>query len=152
MPHQRGRDRPRQIQRALRQLQEHQPAPRGGGHARAIESVLEAGCPATRAISDQFGDEWFIQDALMHKGRAIQLDQRPRAEENVAVAAASIMARAEFVRRLERLSEDAGLVLLKGASDLVEAAAKRLVRAKGEAALAAFAKVHFKTTAKVLTK
>ncbi len=124
----------------------------GWGHARAIENVLEAGCPATRAISDQFGDERFIQDALMHKGRAIQLDQRPRAEEDVAVAAASIMARAEFVRRLERLSDDAGLVLPKGASDLVEAAAKRLVRAKGEEALAAFAKVHFKTTAKVLNE
>lgn len=124
----------------------------GWGHARAIENLLETGCPALRALSDQFGDERFIRDALMQKGRAIQLDQRPRAEEDVAVAAASIMARAEFVRRLDRLSDDAGLVLPKGASDLVEAAAKRLVRAKGEAALAAFAKVHFKTTAKVLSK
>jgi len=123
----------------------------GWGHARAIENVLEAGCPASRAISDQFGDERFIKDALLQKGRTIQLAQRPRAEEDVAVAAASIMARAEFVRRLDRLSDDAGLVLPKGASDLVEAAAKRLVRAKGKEALAAFAKIHFKTTAKVLS-
>lgn len=122
----------------------------GWGHARAIENVLESGCPAARAISDQFGDERFITDALMHKGRTIQLDQRPRGEEDVAVAAASVVARAEFVRRLERLSKDAGLELPKGASDRVEAAAKRLVRAKGREALAAFAKVHFKTTAKVL--
>ncbi len=122
----------------------------GWGHARAIENLLEAGCPAARAISDQFGDERFITSALMQKGRTIQLTQRPRAEEDVAVAAASIMARSEFVKRLDRLSDDAGLVLPKGASNLVDAAAKRLVRAKGKDALSAFAKVHFKTTAKVL--
>lgn len=122
----------------------------GWGHARAIENLLEAGCPATRAISDQFGDERFITGALMDKGRTIQLTQRPRAEEDVAVAAASIMARSEFVKRLDRLSDDAGLVLPKGASNLVDAAAKRLVRAKGKDALVTYAKVHFKTTAKVL--
>ncbi len=124
----------------------------GWGHARAIENLLEAGCPATRAISDQFGDERFIKDALMRKGQTIELQQRPRAEEDVAVAAASVVARAEFVRRLDRLSQEAGLVLPKGASNLVDAAAKRLVRVKGEQALSTFAKVHFKTTAKVLSK
>ncbi len=124
----------------------------GWGHARAIENLLEAGCPATRAISDQFGDERFIKDALMGKGQRIELQQRPRAEDDVAVAAASVVARAEFVRRLDKLSDEAGLVLPKGASTLVDAAAKRLVRAKGEAALSTFAKVHFKTTAKVLAK
>ena len=122
----------------------------GWGHARAIENVLEAGCPATMALSDQFGDERFIQDALMRKGRSIRLEQRHRAEEDVAVAAASIVARWEFVRRLERLSGEAGVILPKGASALVEAAAKRLVRDRGADALSAFAKVHFKTTAKIL--
>ena len=124
----------------------------GWGHARAIENLLEAGCPATRAISDQFGDERFIKDALMRKGQTIELQQRPRAEEDVAVAAASVVARAEFVRRLDRLSQEAGLVLPKGASNLVDAAAKRLVRVKGRDALATFAKVHFKTTGKVLSE
>jgi ribonuclease HIII len=122
----------------------------GWGHARAIENLLEAGCPATMALSDQFGDERFIRDALLKKGRAIRLEQRHRAEEDVAVAAASIVARAEFVRRLERLSQEAGLTLPKGASNLVDAAARRLVKDRGAEALPAFAKVHFKTTAKVL--
>jgi ribonuclease HIII len=122
----------------------------GWGHARAIENVLEAGCPATMALSDQFGDERFIKDALMKKGRSIRLEQRHRAEEDVAVAAASIVARWEFVRRLERLSGEAGVTLPKGASALVEAAAKRLVRDRGADALSTFAKVHFKTTAKIL--
>lgn len=122
----------------------------GWGHARAIENLLEAGCPASMALSDQFGDERFIKDALLRKGRLIRLEQRHRAEEDVAVAAASILARAEFVRRLEKLSAEAGLTLPKGASNLVDAAARRLVKDRGAAALPAFAKVHFKTTAKIL--
>jgi ribonuclease HIII len=122
----------------------------GWGHARAIENLLDAGCPATMALSDQFGDERFIKDALLNKGKQIRLEQRHRAEDDVAVAAASIVARAEFVSRLERLSIEAGLTLPKGASALVEAAAKRLVRDRGADALSTFAKVHFKTTAKIL--
>jgi ribonuclease HIII len=102
------------------------------------------------ALSDQFGDERFIKDALLNKGKQIRLEQRHRAEDDVAVAAASIVARAEFVSRLERLSLEAGLTLPKGASALVEAAAKRLVRDRGADALSTFAKVHFKTTAKIL--
>ncbi|MEO5658074.1 MAG: ribonuclease HIII [Nitrospiria bacterium] len=122
----------------------------GWGHARAIENLLEAGCPASMALSDQFGDERFIKDALLEKGRLIRLEQRHRAEEDVAVAAASILARAEFVRRLAKLSEEAGLTLPKGASNLVDAAARRLVKDRGAGALPVFAKVHFKTTAKIL--
>lgn len=122
----------------------------GWGHARAIENLLEAGCPAVMALSDQFGDERFIKNALLDKGRLIRLEQRHRAEEDVAVAAASILARAEFVRRLEKLSEEAGLTLPKGASALVDGAARRLVNERGAAALGAYAKLHFKTTAKIL--
>jgi len=122
----------------------------GWGHARAIENLLGAGCPATMALSDQFGDARFITDALLHKGKQIRLEQRHRAEDDVAVAAASIVARTEFLRRLERLSAEAGLTLPKGASSLVEAAAVRLVKARGREGLGAFAKLHFKTTAKIL--
>ena len=122
----------------------------GWGHARAIENLLDAGCPATMALSDQFGDTRFISDALLNKGKQIRLEQRHRAEDDVAVAAASIVARAEFLRRLERLSTEAGLILPKGASNLVEAAAGRLVAAHGRDGLGNFAKLHFKTTAKIL--
>jgi ribonuclease HIII len=74
----------------------------------------------------------------------------PRAEEDPAVAAASILARAEFLTRLHYLSKEAGLELPKGASDLVEAAAVKLVRAKGPDILEKVAKIHFKTTVRVL--
>src|SRR5256712_546528 len=86
------------------------------GHARALENVLEK-VSCNLAIADQFGNEAVLQNALLKRGRQIKLEQRPRAEEDVAVAAASILARAEFVRRLEQLSQQIGKTLPKGASD-----------------------------------
>jgi ribonuclease HIII len=119
------------------------------GHARAIENILER-VPAGKAVTDQFGDEKFVRTALLKKGREIELVQMPRAEEDVAVAAASILARAEFLARLHFLSKEVGLELPKGASDQVEAAAARLVREKGPDILNKVAKTHFKTTVRVL--
>ncbi|HEY4485583.1 MAG TPA: ribonuclease HIII [Nitrospiria bacterium] len=118
-------------------------------HARALENLLaEDDCP--RAIADQFGDERLIRDALMKKGGAIELVQRPRAEDDPAVAAASVLARAEFLKRLKRLSEEYGMEIPKGASDRVLAAAARLVRDHSEEELKKVAKWHFKTTQQVL--
>jgi ribonuclease HIII len=119
------------------------------GHARAIENILER-VPAGKAVTDQFGDERFVRNALLKKGREIELVQMPRAEEDPAVAAASILARAEFLARLRYLSRDIGVDLPKGASDQVEAAAVKLVRAMGPGILDKVAKTHFKTTVRVL--
>ncbi|HYA49488.1 MAG TPA: ribonuclease HIII, partial [Burkholderiales bacterium] len=74
-------------------------------HARAIENILER-VPAGQAVTDQFGDERFVRNALLKKGRAIELVQMPRAEEDPAVAAASILARAEFLERLRSLGRE----------------------------------------------
>ncbi|MBI3809557.1 MAG: ribonuclease HIII [Nitrospirae bacterium] len=119
------------------------------GHAKALETLLEQ-VPCERAIADQFGDERLILNALQEKGRQIKLEQRHKGEEDIAVAAASIVARAEFVRRLERLAAQWGMPLPKGASQAVEAAAKALVRKHGQEGLAKVAKLHFKTTKAVL--
>ena len=119
------------------------------GHARAIENLLEK-VSCDRVVADQFGDERFLKSALMAKGRAITLIQKPRAEEEVAVAAASIVARAEFLRRLQELSARYGVPLPKGASDAVITVGKEFVRQHGAEALGQVAKLHFRTTASVL--
>ena len=119
------------------------------GHARVMENILER-VNCAEALTDQFGDEKFVREALLKKGKNINLVQRTRAEEDLAVAAASILARAEFLYRLKKLSEEVGLELPKGASPLVEEAAVKLVRQLGPEALARVAKLHFKTTEKVL--
>ena len=120
------------------------------GHARAIENLLEK-VSCDRVVADQFGDERFLRSALMSKGRTITLIQKPRAEEEIAVAAASIIARAEFLRRLHDLSMRYGITLPKGASDLVIRAGKEFVQRHDESSLGQVAKLHFRTTANVLS-
>jgi ribonuclease HIII len=66
------------------------------------------------------------------------------------VAAASILARAEFLLRLKRLSNEVGTTLPKGASPAVELAARMIVKKHGQDRLNAVAKLHFKTTKAVL--
>lgn len=120
------------------------------GHAKALENLLERGVSCERAISDQFGDERLIVNALQEKGRKIVLEQRTKAESDLAVAAASILARAEFLVRLRRLSDEVGTTLPKGASPAVELAAKMIVKKHGQERLGTVAKLHFKTTKAVL--
>jgi ribonuclease HIII len=119
------------------------------GHSRAIENILGE-VPCRLAITDQFGDKAYVLNALMKKGQRLELIQRPKAEEDMAVAGASILARAEFLKRLYFLSQDVGLELPKGASTLVEEAAVKLVRRHGAEVLERVAKTHFKITQRVL--
>jgi len=119
------------------------------GHAKALETLLER-VSCERAIADQFGDERLILNALQEKGRKIVLEQRTKAESDLAVAAASILARAEFLIRLKRLSGEVGTTLPKGASPAVELAAKMVIKKHGQERLGSVAKLHFKTTKAVL--
>jgi ribonuclease HIII len=119
------------------------------GHARALENLLsEVDCKL--AIADQFGDERFILNALLEKGKKIRLLQRTKAEADLAVAAASILARAEFLMRLKRLSDEVGTALPKGASQAVELGARMVIKKHGKERLRMVAKLHFKTTQAVL--
>jgi ribonuclease HIII len=118
-------------------------------HARAIENVIAGAPEATAAVADQFGDEALIRDALFEHGRRVRLVQMHRAERDPAVAAASILARAEFLRRLDQLGRDAGVRLPKGAGPAVDAVARAIASSRGAAALDALAKTHFKTTKRV---
>lgn len=121
------------------------------GHARALENLLEKApqCPA--ALADKFGDEHLIRNALLEKGRRIKLDQRTKAESDLAVAAASILARAEFVRRLNALAAIAGVdVLPKGAGSTVDEVAARSAGSGGAELLEKISKKHFSTFEKAL--
>ncbi len=120
------------------------------GHARAIENLMgqkhRLVPPPVRAISDQFASSQdTVARALMPLGRAIELVQKHRAEEDLAVAAASILARHEFVTRLGKLQKEFGMELPKGASAAVDAAAREFVARYGAQNLPKVAKVHFRT-------
>jgi ribonuclease HIII len=118
------------------------------GHARAIENVLEVQ-PSELVISDQFADPAGLKKQLFEKGQQIRLESRVRAESDIAVAAASILARAEFLRRLAALGEQFGMELPKGAGSPVLVAGKKFVTTIGVEKLGEVAKLHFKTTQQV---
>ncbi|AKJ65176.1 ribonuclease HIII [Kiritimatiella glycovorans] len=120
------------------------------GHARAIENLLEQVPDCPRAVLDKFGPTHRVERALMKRGRGIRVEQRVRAEDDPAVAAASVLARDEFLSRLEGLGKTCGVALPKGASGKVRAAAEQLVRANGPEVLRETAKCHFRTTDRVL--
>ncbi len=123
------------------------------GHARVIENLMlqrhRMNPLPVRAISDQFAqDKATVAKALMSLGREIELVQRHKAEADLAVAAASILARDEFVSRLGKLEKEWGVKLPKGASAAVDAAAKEFIARHGAGKLAAVAKLHFRTAAR----
>lgn len=120
------------------------------GHARSLENLLEKVPACTSALADKFGDERLIRNALMEQGRKIELRQQTKAESDIAVAAASILARAEFVRRMSLLGKEVGMELPKGAGPQVDKVARSLAEQGGRALLSTVAKMHFSTAAKAL--
>lgn len=121
------------------------------GHASAIEQlVLKTGC--TKAIIDQFAAEEVVETALAKKNIKIDLTQRHKGEEDVVVAAASILARQEFLNGLKALGDNYGMVLPKGASSIVLEAGVQFVRRFGSEHLKDVSKFHFKTFEEVLKK
>lgn len=120
------------------------------GHARVIENLMgkryQMNPPPVRAISDQFAaSKTVIEKALMSAGREIELVQRHKAEEDIAVAAASILARDEFVKGMAKLEQLYQMKFPKGASAAVDAAAKLFVQTRGAEELAKVSKLHFRT-------
>jgi len=120
------------------------------GHARVIENLMglryRMNPAPVKAISDQFAaSKSVIEKALMAAGREITLVQRHKAEEDLAVAAASILARDGFVKGLAKLERDYTRPLPKGASAAVDAAAKKFVEECGAQNLGKIAKLHFRT-------
>jgi len=115
------------------------------GHARVIENLFAKKPDCPRSLSDQFADARLIEQSLLRHGRRIKIQQRPRAESDIAVAAASILAREGFINWLEREGKKLGLRLERGVSPAVKATAEKVVREKGPEGLRQVAKVHFRT-------
>lgn len=120
-------------------------------HASALGDLSQkTGC--TKAILDQFADQRVVESALKQKRIEVNLEQRVRGEEDLVVAAASILARAGFLEGLETLSAEIGFQLPKGASSSVLSAGVKLVAKHGPDVLDRVAKTHFKTKGEILAR
>jgi ribonuclease HIII len=120
------------------------------GHARVIENLAAAVPTCPRALSDQFARPEVLQRALRQKGLTLTLEQRTKGESDIAVAAASILARERFIDWIDKTSAACGIRLPLGASDVVVEAGRELLARRGAEALGKAAKLHFRTTHAVL--
>lgn len=120
----------------------------GWAHAAAL-SDLAAKTNCKKAIVDQFAEKHVMENALKQKKIELDLEQRVRGEEDLVVAAASILARAAFLDGMKSLSEELETELPKGAGSQVKVAAKKLIQKFGREILDKAAKTHFKTTSEL---
>ena len=121
------------------------------GHARVIENLLERQPDCPRALSDQFAHESVLKKALLAKGKTIKLDQRTKGESDIAVAAASILARERFINWLEEASRRLGITLPRGASNkLITDIGQQLTTQRGNDFLPKVGKMHFRNSYRIL--
>lgn len=116
-------------------------------HARAIENLLSR-ISCDTVVTDQFADRSLLEGEMMERGRKVALIQKTRAESDTAVAAASILARAEFLKSLKDLSGQYGINLPKGATHVI-GTAREIAGKYGKDILSKTAKTHFKTMEKL---
>lgn len=120
-------------------------------HATALGDAL-ARKPVKWGLLDQFSEQPLVQRELAKKDiKDFELRMRTKAEEDPVVAAASIVARAEYVRQMHLLSKKFGAKLQKGAGPLVKHQAEEIIRQFGAPALRDFAKLHFRTAYEVVS-
>ena len=134
-------------------------------HATAIEELLGKVPECKRVVIDQFArSEDVIKRALKPRGKSSEIIQMHKAESDIAVAAASVIAREIFIRDMNKMSEEVfGKIesisdgksekkrLPLGSSDVrVRAIAEEMVKKHSPTWLMNHAKAHFQTTDKVL--
>ena len=119
------------------------------GHARVIAALHEKVPACPRALSDQFANEWVLKRALGQRHIPVQLEQRTKAESDVAVAAASILARDRFVQWVQQTSAASQCPMPLGCAPHVTRAAQHFIDTHGRDRLQDVAKLHFKVTQKL---
>jgi ribonuclease HIII len=120
-------------------------------HAKGLLAALDRKW-VPRGLLDQFSEQPLVQRELKRKGvKNFDLRMRTKAEEDPVVAAASVCARAEYVRQMAKLSKKFGAKLTKGAGPLVKQQAAEIIQKFGARALGEFAKLHFRTAYEVVS-
>lgn len=116
------------------------------GHFHALKNVLTAVPAAEGALIDQFLKDEIILKELGKVFPGKRFMQRPRAEANIAVGAASVLARAQFVRSMDDLAQQVGVAdLPKGSGPAQAAVAREIAEKFGKESLTKFVKTHFVT-------
>ena len=120
------------------------------GHIAALKQTWQKYPQCRQALVDQFAKNDSIPEGVRAFAPEMQVWQRPRAEEDIAVAAASVLARAAFLQTIQDMGREAGIGKIpKGGGEAATNAARRLVQKKGTEVLENFVKLHFANTQKI---
>ena len=113
------------------------------GHVAVLTKVISMNEKCQSVLVDRFAVHNTIEEDLHKTYPKVTVVQRPRAEEDIAVAAASVLARAKFLEIMEDLSKTAGRELPKGGGIQATECAKEILKEQGKEALNKLVKVHF---------
>ena len=117
------------------------------GHIAALKKAWEKFPKCKWALVDQFAKNDSIPDGVHAFNPHMKILQRPRAEEDIAVAAASVLARAAFLQEIQKLGKTAGIGRIpKGGGEAATNAARRLLQKQGSDVLGHYVKLHFANT------
>ena len=116
------------------------------GHATVIKDLSVRVPSCGRALSDQFTKAPLIARELKNRSVRLNLEERTKAENDIAVAAASILARESFLDWMDKVSGKIGLELPFGTGSAVKEVAREFIQKFGKEKLVEVVKLHFKTT------
>jgi len=123
-------------------------------HSFVIEKALldlkSKGIECKKVVIDQFSSKKSrVLDELGELGSSIAFEQYHKGESDIAVACASVFARAIFLQEMEKMSNLYNFEFPKGSSNVIERA-RLFVKQKSQEELKKVAKISFKTTKSVL--
>lgn len=123
-------------------------------HSKVIEMALEdlrrKKIECKKVVIDQFSSKQNrVKDELGTLGKGVEFEQYHKGESDIAVACASVFARAIFLEEMEKMSNEYYFDFPKGASHVIEQG-KEFVKRYGADELGKVAKVSFKTTRKLV--
>jgi ribonuclease HIII len=123
-------------------------------HSKVIEMGLEdlksKNIECKKIVIDQFSSrESRVVDELGPLAKEIEFVQFHKGESDLAVAAASVIARGMFLEEMDKMNEEYYFTFPKGASNVISVA-QEFVKKHGSGELEKVAKTSFKTTKKVM--
>lgn len=119
-------------------------------HSTNIKNVYKKH-PFKKLLVDKFGREEQIKSSLKELNLK-EIIFMPKAEKNIAVAAASILARDALIKSTENMNKYYNFKFPLGANKIVIEKGKEFVKNFGEEELKNVCKMHFKTSKEILNK
>ena len=115
-------------------------------HAACIKNLYQK-TKCENVLIDKFANEYRMENEL--RELPLHITQRPKAEQNIAVAAASILARYTYMTRLKSMSEEYGIDFCAGAGTQADICANKFAEIYGKDKLYDICKISYKNTQRV---